>query len=505
MKMKIHKGNFLIYLLVVIIPTILLGLYFYNQILKENDVKRKDDARWIASIYQKNWDQFVGETLTSLKILSLSAIENFDTPEKMEPLLQQAKQEDPRYSGLFLLDNQGRILTGTDTHYHQNDFPEKSFIKEAIQTKDIIISNHVEVLGNNQRVISLASPVLNKKQELLAVFMADLRIDYMKNIMRVLTPDTKIFIVDGDKTLLQMNVNKQEAENESQWITYPMNQLPWSLKVKIADRDVKEIAKNVGQSLFIIIIVTHVLFLLIEYILLRIHTLKERKENEIQKMELVGTLAASTAHEIRNPLTGVKGLIQLLSEKYTDKEDRYYFDVINLELKRINEIVSDFLILGKPTVQTFNHVNINETLNELKPLIISEGNALNIECSWHIDHQSVIVNCVKDQIKQVILNLTKNAFDSFESPGILQIRLQKFDETCKLEIIDSGKGIPEEDLEKIFRPFYTSKETGTGLGLVICKRIINSFGGEIKIKSKVSAGTTVEITLPLANKKRIRS
>ncbi|GHH98398.1 ATP-binding protein [Neobacillus kokaensis] len=500
--MKLHKGNFFIYLIVVVIPVILLGLYFSNQILKENDMKRKDDALWIASIYQKNWDQFISETITSLKILSLSANENLDNPEKMEPLLHKVNQNDPRYGGLFLLDHNGRLLTGTASLHHKIAFPEKSLIKEVIETKDIIISNHVEILQNNQRIISLATPVLTQDNELKGIFIADLRIDYMKNLMKVLTPDTKLFVANGKNILLKMNVNDDGLKKEDKWVTYPMDKLPWNIKVKIADRDIKEIAKNVGKNLFILLVVTHVLFLLIEYILLRIHTLKERKENEVQKLELVGTLAASTAHEIRNPLTGVKGLIQLLSEKYTDKEDQYYFDVINSELKRINEIVSEFLVLGKPTAQTLDHVNITDTLHELKPLIISEGNAHNIECIWEITGESVIVKCVKDQIKQVILNLTRNAFDSFENSGTVQIKLNIFKDICRLQIIDNGKGIPEEDLEKIFRPFYTSKETGTGLGLVICRRIINSFNGTIEIYSKETIGTTVEISLPLVNKKR---
>lgn len=502
--MKIHKGNFFIYLAVVVTPIILLGLYFFNQILKDNEIKRRDDALWVASIYQKNWDQFISETITSLKILSLSAKENLGTPIKMNPLLQQVNQNDPRYGGLFLLDHHGRVLTGTDLLHNEDDFPEKSLIKEVIKTKDIIVSNHVEVLKNNQRIISLATPVLDKNQELKAIFIADLRIDYMENLMKVLTPDKELYVVNGNKKILEINLNDKEQMKDTHWVTYPMDRLPWNIKVKIADRDAKEIGKNLGLTLFILLIVTHVLFLLIEYILLRIRTSKERKENEIQKLELVGTLAASTAHEIRNPLTGVKGLIQLLSEKYTDKEDRYYFDVIHSELKRINEIVSEFLILGKPTAETFEQVNITETLHELKPLIISEGNSHNIECDWQLTDEPVMVKCVKDQIKQVILNLTKNAFDSFENSGTLQIKLHKLPEICKIEIIDTGKGIPEEDLEKIFLPFYTSKETGTGLGLVICKRLINSFNGTIEIKSKEAVGTAVEINLPLINKKRNR-
>ncbi|MCD4840141.1 ATP-binding protein [Neobacillus sedimentimangrovi] len=500
--MKRFKGNFYLYLTIVIIPLLFLGLYFGLDILKENDFKRENQAKWIASIYKEQWDQFISETVTSLEILSITARENLDSPKKMEPLLVQVNQNDPRYGGLYLLDSKGNLMAGTVPLRTEENFSEIPFIKEVIKAKDIIISDHKEVLRNNQLVIGLATPVLDEKNELKGILVADLRIDYMKNVMKVLTPDTKLYVVNGgDKPILEMNVDRNEIYKQKDWVTLPMNQLPWNIKVKIADRDLSELGLAISQIIFIILIITHVLYLLIEYIMLRIKTKKERKENEIHKLELVGSLAASTAHEIRNPLTGVKGFIQLLSEKYTKEEDQYYFNVINSELNRINQIVGEFLILGKPTAQLMNNVNIIETLNELKPLIVSEANAHNIECKWLLPDQPVMVKCAKDQMKQVILNLTKNAFESIESCGTIQVKLQLLEQECKLEIIDNGKGIPEEDIEKIFQPFYTSKATGTGLGLVICKRIIDSFDGKIQIYSTVSVGTTVEITLPIVKNK----
>lgn len=501
--MKIHKGNFYLYLLIVILPVLIFGLYYLYDILKKSEIERQNDALWVASIYQKNWDQFISETMTSLEILSLSAKENLESPKKIEPLLIQVNQNDPRYGGLYLLNHEGKLLAGSVPLRNEPDFSKLEFIQEVIKTKGTIVSNCEEILKNNQRIIGLGTPVLDEDHHLKAILVADLRIDYMKNLMKVLTPETKLYVVNGaNNAILKMNVNNNDLQNETQWVTSSMDQLPWNIKVMITDRNIKKISKAFGQVLFVILVITHVLFLLIEYILLRRHTVKERKQNEIQKLELVGTLAASTAHEIRNPLTGVKGLIQLLSEKYTEPEDRYYFNVIDSELKRINEIVSEFLILGKPTAQMMEKVNIAETLHELKPLIVSEGNSHNVECIWQLPNDLAIVHCVKDQMKQVILNVTKNAFESFESSGTLIIRLQKLANFCKLEIIDNGKGIPKEQLGKIFDPFYTSKDSGTGLGLVICKRIINSFGGTIKIDSTESNGATVEITLPLVNETR---
>jgi two-component system, sporulation sensor kinase D len=212
-------------------------------------------------------------------------------------------------------------------------------------------------------------------------------------------------------------------------------------------------------------------------------------------------LAASTAHEIRNPLTGIKGLIQLLSEKYTNAQDQYYFSVINDEISRINEIVSEFLILGKPTAQKTETLDLRNIIKDLVPLIISEANLHNVHFQSSLPDEPVMVNCTKDQMKQVILNITKNAFESMENGGELTIKLNRLPTKCQLKIIDTGSGIPDSEIVKIFNPFYTSKDTGTGLGLVVCRRILQSSGGEIFITSKENKGTQVDIFLPLnANK-----
>jgi two-component system, sporulation sensor kinase D len=220
-------------------------------------------------------------------------------------------------------------------------------------------------------------------------------------------------------------------------------------------------------------------------------------QNETQKLELVGTLAASTAHEIRNPLTGIKGLFQLLSEKYKDPKDQFYFSIVNKEIDRINEIVNEFLILGKPTIQKMEEIHLDQVINDLNPLIFSESNLFNVHYSYKINSEKIIVLATMDQLKQVILNITKNALESMSVGGQLIINLDKKDEEAILSIRDNGNGISEEDLKKIFTPFFTSKENGTGLGLVVCKRIIESFNGTIEIKSKINKGTEVIITLPL--------
>lgn len=498
--MKKYQRNLVLYTLFVVLPVLLFSSYIFNTITKQDKLDRKNHALWVGAIHQKSWDRLIVETQTSLNILSLSVETNLDTPEKIQPLLKEIHDRDPRYGRLLLLNETGKVLEESDGVLNNEDFSKLDYIREVIKTKATVVSDRQEVLDSGQKILGFAVPVLNTNNSLNAILVAQLRVDYIANIMKELTSDSGLYVTNGNNHVI-MKVNGKKTLSTDEWVKVPINHLPWNINVRIEKQDKKLIAKEFLERVIPIVILTHILFLLMKYRLLKKQAQEEKKQNEAQKLELVGMLAASTAHEIRNPLTGVKGLIQLLSEKYTSAEDCYYFDVIHKELDRINEIVSEFLILGKPTIQKLEIVDISNTIEELKPIIVSEAYLYNVESVWRLPDEPVTVECVKDQIKQVVLNLTKNAFEAFETGGTIEISLIPKEQTCELVITDTGKGIPAKELEKIFHPFYTSKDTGTGLGLVVCKQIIHSFGGTIQVNSKEGKGTTVEIILPLTRKK----
>ncbi|GIN61308.1 sensor histidine kinase [Robertmurraya siralis] len=502
--MKKHLKLLIIYIFVVFVPTIIGSSYFIHLRSIINLNERINEANWIASIHESHWDKFISGTVTSLEMISMTAKTLFADLEQMKPLLEKAHQSDPRYGGIYLVGKNGEIIAGSNQHLHESNYIEKELVDEVMKTKDVIISNKSFSLENGQTVIGISYPILAENNELMAVSLALLRIDYVENLMKVLTPDSKILLLSANENILMtFNIKKtdkiEDLSNEEKWVTYPIERLPWKIKVKVDEEE-----KTAIYSLIIIgihLILTHILFLLINYLLLKRQAAIERKENEVQKLELVGTLAASTAHEIRNPLTGIKGLVQLLSEKYDEPTDRMYFSVIDKEIERINEIVSEFLILGKPTAQKMEIVDISGVLRELYPLILSEATFNRVHLHYEVVPEPVLVKCTKDQMKQVILNITRNAFEAMKGEikcdGILTIELRKENHLCEIIITDTGVGINEKVIEQIFTPFYTSKETGTGLGLVVCKRILQSFNGEILITSEEHKGTTVTLKLPL--------
>jgi two-component system, sporulation sensor kinase D len=497
MKRK-QKKSIVLYIMIVLLPTLLGSTYFINERTNNRLNERIEEAKWVASIHESHWDKFISGTVTSLEMLSLTARTLYDDIGKMQPLLEKAHQSDPRYGGLYFISKDGSIISGSNKYVHKSTFIEENLVDEVIRTKDIIISNKQFTLLNGQKVIALAAPVMNENGDIIAVTMALLRIDYVENLLRVLTPDAKLVVLNAnDETFIEFNISDEEQLDKDNWVVLPIERLPWKIKVKVPEEEISKFSIDSILVIATFLVLTHILYLGIIYLLLKRQAAMEKKENEAQKLELVGTLAASTAHEIRNPLTGIKGLVQLLSEKYDDSQDQFYFSVINEEIERINEIVSEFLILGKPTAQIMETVDLTRVLKELHPLILSDAtfNQINLHCDVPVS--PIFVKCTKDQIKQVILNITRNAFEAMEEGGNLSILLEEKNNRCELTITDNGVGMKEEMMEKIFTPFYTSKETGTGLGLVICRRILQSFGGEIQITSKEHKGTKVVISLPL--------
>ncbi|MBF7081736.1 hypothetical protein IT084_01905 [Desulfallas sp. Bu1-1] len=239
--------------------------------------------------------------------------------------------------------------------------------------------------------------------------------------------------------------------------------------------------------------------------------LKKLKEFEHQldrsgKLSSIGELAAGTAHEIRNPLTTVRGFVQIIQQKIRKNETSgidSYVQLILAEIDRINKILTDFLNLAKPQEAKMEPVNINELLNEVMFLMENEALRKEIHINQILAEQVPLVTADKYQLAQVFLNIISNAFQAMPvKNGVLTIRSSVLDDQSKVNVdfIDNGEGIPEELLNKIFDPFVSTKENGTGLGLAISRRIINAHGGEIKVTSRPGEGAMFSVFLPVGEK-----
>lgn len=215
-----------------------------------------------------------------------------------------------------------------------------------------------------------------------------------------------------------------------------------------------------------------------------------------EKLTTVGQLAAGVAHEIRNPLTTLRGFLQLQQE--SNKLNHRHLDLMLSELDRINLIVGEFLILAKPQAVHFQNRDIRFILGDVISLLDSQAHLHGVEFVLRASSDSAMVHCEENQLKQVFINLLKNGMEAMPNGGSIHIKL-KHDEQSKrvrIEIRDEGIGIPEEMMPKLGEPFFTNKESGTGLGLMVSQRIIQSHKGMMDIKSILNKGTTVIIELP---------
>jgi signal transduction histidine kinase len=218
-----------------------------------------------------------------------------------------------------------------------------------------------------------------------------------------------------------------------------------------------------------------------------------------EKLAALGQLAAGIAHEIRNPLTSINILIHSLTENLPTQDSRWEdLKVIEEEILRMNEIVDQFLRFARPASPLFEKADLipifEETLQLLRPQI--EKGKISVKKEFE---PLPLITVDREQIKQVILNLLINGIQAMPAGGELGItgRFSKDGYWVELSIQDSGLGIPPEDMDKLFDPFFSTKEGGMGLGLSIAHRIIDQHHGKIEVESSPGKGTLFSISLPV--------
>ncbi len=225
--------------------------------------------------------------------------------------------------------------------------------------------------------------------------------------------------------------------------------------------------------------------------------LKKSREfiEQSDKLTMVGELAAGIAHEIRNPLTSLRGFVQLLDNG--QGTNKGYTRIMLSEVDRINAIVSELLLLSKPVKADFESVDLKELIYNVVTLIEAHANLYGVEIKM-VDHtqEAVISHCEDNKMKQVFINILKNAIEAMPKGGVVTISLDQDDDFNAISIEDEGCGISEEQLSRIGKPFYTTKDNGTGLGIMICQSIIENHKGHMHITSELGKGTTVHLLLP---------
>lgn len=224
----------------------------------------------------------------------------------------------------------------------------------------------------------------------------------------------------------------------------------------------------------------------------------KRRLDHTESLSTLGQLAASIAHEIRNPITSLKGFTQLLLKTATEDSKRY-LNVIDDEIQRMEEILTEFLQISKPVNTEYTYFEVQQLMTEVVNFMAPQAlmQVIDIVVLLEISNGSKILGN-RNLLKQVFINSIKNAIESMPDGGKIHINIKCVgNNSINIEIHDQGQGIAGKDLDKIFDPFFTTKNTGTGLGLSHVSKVIEAHGGTIEVSSTVGKGTTFIFILPL--------
>ncbi|SFJ60824.1 MULTISPECIES: ATP-binding protein [unclassified Bacillus (in: firmicutes)] len=217
---------------------------------------------------------------------------------------------------------------------------------------------------------------------------------------------------------------------------------------------------------------------------------------QAEKLAVIGKMATTIAHEIRNPLTSLKGFTQMQREKHP--EDVEYYNIMVQEIERMNAIVSELMVLGKPKKRHYTLHNIKDILYYVISIVEQTAAQYGITISTMFVKELPSIKCDEKQMKQVFLNIIKNAIESMPGGGNIIVEANRVHgDQVVVSVIDEGCGMEQEKIDKIGEAFYTTKENGTGLGLMVTYKILEEHQGEMEFESRLGIGTKVNIKLPV--------
>lgn len=223
----------------------------------------------------------------------------------------------------------------------------------------------------------------------------------------------------------------------------------------------------------------------------------EERLTRAEHLAEIGQLAASLAHEIKNPLAGISGAIQVLRDGLApgDPRQSIILEILG-QIHRLDAAVKDLLLYARPTPPRAADVSMADTIRRVLNILAEEPALQHVEVEFDHNAKDIHIHADRGQIEQVLINLLINAAHASHDGGAIRVNVTHLSDRIRLIVADSGRGMSPEVKSRAFEPFFTTKAKGTGLGLPICRRIVETHGGQVTLESAIGRGTTVVVDFP---------
>lgn len=492
--------------------------------------------REILGMVNKHLELNLNAQLLALQFLAADTEIRSLNPDKVYNELSHYR-EVVNISNIKVFDRQGRIISQLrETCPNPGTYDMESF--NAVLSGKRIITDVIHCTLY-QPYVTLSVPVYNEKGYVQGVLSSEVLLTEIGNLIgdHRLSSNQTIFIKDGndrkvyasgllselmplDEEFDQIS-NREKAEpvydQDTIYLYMPVDNTKWQVILVTPVSEVYKIVfKESIPELTILCLMTLCAGLLYRNFLHKKLFEENIRRIRMERLMSVNQLAASLAHEIRNPLTSIKGFIQLMNRGGERVPNKEHIKIILSEIDRIDKLTNEFQQLTRPLkAPHFVKVNIEQMIHDVVLLMENQAVVKNITLAFlnkinplshnyigimegTLVNQSSYILGDEAQLKQVLINLVKNAIDAVGRNGEVKILLSRKEDVILMMVKDNGIGMTEEILKKIGTPFYTTKDGGNGIGLSVCYNIIEGHGGSIKVQSEFGQGTIFSIKLPCA-------
>lgn len=528
--MKVHflknhtiRVRFISVVLILILIFSMSYVLLFEQ-LKQEQQSEVEKNMFLTEMVASSLDDFISGQKSVLEELALLDDVKQEQRAEVSVILQDFAHSHPEASSFWVFDKDGeRVAQYPENKAYENlkdqeywkRIKENTFVGgpyiEQVTGKEVIIVTKPYYRGKQKAgIVGISIPLSALQVELDKINVGQLR--YVTLITREdgqvlshpnLEQYRKTYSFEASLIYQELKVKNLTSgyfENNQEQLMHTFIELKEAPWVAIVAQPLYEFnfKRNQYRERNLIFLVWLFLFmsLIIHYSLMLRDIRHAEKNMQTEKLALVGELAAGIAHEIRNPLTSIKGFTQLIYEKRGQDIPSYYYETILEELDRIDQIVGELVVLAKPAPEKKKEVDLSKVVQDSVKLMNYQACLREVELVLNIEPELPHIEGNMGQLKQVFINLIKNAIEAIENKGTVTIQARRQGDRVMITVEDTGAGMDNAVIERLGNPFFTTKEKGTGLGLIISYRIIQNHKGKVSVQSKVGIGTQFVISLP---------